>query len=318
MATQRLPKNDPNLLLAQRLGESLRSGADFSDLEDKLVDQLVGFKNDELSSYENTTPKSLSIWEGIEAKTSAKAKILPFYQRSIGYAWAAAAVLLIAAFVGFYWVSINPNPTLVAKTDSLITTFILEDGTQVTLRPYSELYELAFNETERSFSLIGEGYFNVTTDLDRPFSVQAGEGLVTVLGTRFNLSNWGNITQVFLEEGSIQFETSLEELVILEPGQKSTLQNGSVLYPEQAEADQFKDWISNTIVFNASFPNEVVAEIGQHFNVVLDISLLDAGTKLDGTLKLDTIEQTLEDLGLVLGGTFRKTSDSEYSFISID
>lgn len=319
MATeQQLPENDQDLQLARSIGQVLDSDSDFSELKDMLVDQLVEFKTRELSGYELQTPNSSSIWDAIESQTRPKAKVLPLYQRPIAYTWAAAAVLLIAAFIGFYWISLNPTPQLVAQSDSVIQKVTLEDGTEVTLRPYSELYELASSETVRSYSLNGEAFFDVTSDASRPFSVEAGNGLITVLGTRFNVSSWGSSTKVYLEEGSVRFENSEQNAVILEPGQRSELIGGIITNPENTSADEYTDWLSNTIVFNASNPEDVVAEIGQHFNISINLNQLDDASTLDGTLRLDSIAQTLEDLGLVLGGTFRETSANEYMFIVLD
>lgn len=319
MATQQqLPENDQDLLLARSIGQVLDSNSDFSALQDTFIDQLVEFKTRELSGYETNAPNSASIWDAIESQTKPKATILPLYQRPIAYTWAAAAVLLIAAFIGFYWISLDPTPQLVARADSTIQTVTLEDGTEVTLRPYTELYELTSNENERSYSLNGEAFFDVTSDASRPFSVEAGDGLITVLGTRFNVSSWGTSTQVYLEEGSVRFESAEQVAVILEPGQHSLLINGSITNPENTTADEYTDWLSNTIVFNASNPEDVVAEIGQHFNITINLNQLDDTSTLDGTLRLDSITQTLEDLGLVLGGTFREISANEYMFIALD
>lgn len=319
MATeQNLPKNDLDLLLAQSLGSVLDSSTSFSELKDSFIDQLVEFKNSEISNYENRSPNSSSIWEAIEVEIRQKARIIPFYKQPIAYTWAAAAVLLIAAFIGFYWISLNPTPQLIAQSDSAITTVVLEDGTEVTLRPYSELYELSFNEAERSYSLDGEAFFDVTSDANRPFSVQAGEGIVTVLGTRFNVSNWGMTTQIFLEEGSVKFSSPSKPSVILKPGQQAQLSNGEISSPREVNAEQYTDWISNTIVFDGSNPEDVVAEIGQHFNIFIDVSKLDDKSTLNGSLQLDSINQTLEDLSLVLGGTFRQISETEFTFIALD
>ncbi len=319
MATeQNLPENDLDLLLAQSIGEVLDSKADFTGLKDDLIDQLVDFKTRELTSYETNAPHSAFIWDAIESQTKRKAKVLPLYQRPITYTWAAAAVLLIAAFIGFYWISLNPTPELVAQSDSIIQTVTLGDGTEVTLRPYSELYELISNENERSYSLNGEAFFDVTSDLNRPFSVLAGDGLVTVLGTRFNVSSWGSSTQVYLEEGSVRFESSSQNAVILEPGQRSELALGTITNPENVPAEEYTDWLSDTIVFNASNPEDVVAEIGQHFNITININQLEDTSTLDGTLRLDSVAQTLEDLEFVLGGTFRQLSANEYTFIALD
>lgn len=321
MATQEnLPQNDQDLLLAQALGKVLNERSSFADMGDDLVNQLLEFKTGELSEISTPSSSTESIWLAIEAETTKKksANVLPFFQRTTTFAWASAAVLLIAAFIGFYWISTGAEPTLVAQADSTIEVVVLDDGTEVTLRPYSELYEVAFSETERTYTINGEGFFDVQSDPDRPFSVTAGEGVVTVLGTRFNLSSWGTKTQVYLDEGSVRFSASDIGYVVLKPGQTSILADGKITVPASTEADQYTDWISNVIIFKASTPEEVVAEISQHFNINISISDLEDRAGIDGTLQLSTPDQTLEDLGLVLNGTFRKVSQSEYTFISLE
>lgn len=311
-----IPENDLDLLLARSLGKSLDSLSDFTKLDNKLVDQLVEFKNIELSSYDIQSPDSSSIWAAIQKETQPKTNVIPLFQRPIAYTWAAAAVLIIAAFIGFYWVSVNTTPLLIAQSDSTISTVVLDDGTEVTLRPYSQLFEIAETDNERNYSLIGEAFFNVTSDPDRPFNVEAGEGTITVLGTKFNLSTWADKTTIYLEEGRVQF-SSEEFSVILEPGQASEIINGNISNPLSVEIDNYTDWLSNTIVFNSSLPADVVAEIGQHYNITIDITQLNDESALQGTLQLGSIGQTIEDLGLVLGGTFRKVSDNEFIFIAI-
>lgn len=314
-----LPDNDPDLILSQQVGEALSSGADFSSLNDPLIDLLAEFKDEELKTYSNYELDSANLWKSIDQKTKQPAKITPLFQRRIAYTWAAAAVFLIAAFVGFFWITSSPDTILVAQSEASILSISLEDGTEVTLRPYSQLFEVAVNDAERSYSINGEGYFDVQSDVNRPFSVQAGQGVVTVLGTRFNLSSWGNTTRVYLEEGSISFNTADGlDPVILEPGESSTIENGIVGSPEQAQVEEYTDWISNIIVFNSSLPDEVVAEIGQHFDITIDVTQLNYISRLTGSLRLDSVSQTLEDLGLVLGGTFRQAAENEYVFVAIN
>ncbi|RNC85649.1 MAG: hypothetical protein ED557_02435 [Balneola sp.] len=315
-----LPDDDPDLILSQQLGEVLNSGDSFTSLKNRLIDVLVEFKDKEQKTYQNYELDSTKLWKNIDLQTRKAAKITPLFQRRIAYTWAAAAVVLIAAFVGFFWITTStPDTALLAQSDSTITTISLEDGTEVTLRPYSQLFELAVNDDERTYSIIGEGYFDVTSDENRPFSVTAGQGVVTVLGTRFNLSSWGNSSKVYLEEGRISFNTiDGKEPLILEPGQSSMITDGIISYTDEALAEEFTDWISNTIVFNSSIPEEVVAEVGQHFNITIDVSPLDDISTVTGSLRLDSVSQTLEDLGLVLGGTFRQAADDKYVFVAIN
>ncbi|MGB0347739.1 MAG: FecR family protein [Balneolaceae bacterium] len=321
MATENnLPNNDPDLILAKTLGAAIDSGSSFSEINDPLLDMLLLYKENERSTTFISTSISDSIWTQIEAETKKQpAKITPLFARPSTFSWASAAVILIAAFIGIYWITLQPQLELVAESGPEIEVITLDDGTTVTLRPYSRLHRNSSLRNTRSYTLDGEAFFDVVTNPNEPFSVDGEQGTVTVLGTRFNLSTWGKKATVYLEEGKISFTSNLtgDELV-LSPGQSSQVQEGSIELLAQASAEQFTDWISNIIVFNGNSPEEVIYEINQHFGVTINIDQLQNRTGIDGSLQLESINQTLGDLGLVLGGTFRQLSENEFEFISME
>jgi ferric-dicitrate binding protein FerR (iron transport regulator) len=321
MATENnLPNNDPDLILAQKIGASIESGSLFSEINDSLIDQLLDYKESELNASSISASISDSIWNQIENETKKQpAKITPLFARPSTFAWASAAVILITAFIGFYWITLQPQVELVAQSGPDIEVIILDDGSEVTLRPNSSLSRIKSSENVRSYRLEGEAFFDVASYPTSPFSVDGNQGTVTVLGTRFNLSTWGEKSIVYLEEGSIAFTSNLTgEEVRLSSGQSSQVQEGEIELLSQANADQFIDWISNTIVFNGNSPDEVIYEINQHFGVTINIDQLLDRSGIDGSLQLESINQTLDDLGLVLGGTFRQISDNEFEFISME
>lgn len=323
MATENnLPSNDPDLILAQKLRVVIDSRSSFSDVSDSLIDQLIDYKESELYSIDLKSSISDSIWNQIDAKTNKKpAKITPLFARPSTFAWASAAVILIAAFIGFYWLTLQPQLELelVAESGSEIEIVTLVDGSEVTLRPNSRLHRVSSLEDARTYKLEGEAFFDVFTDPSAPFTVDGDQGTVTVLGTRFNLSTWGDKAIVYLEEGQVSFTSNLSgEELILSPGQSSKVQEGTIELLSQVSAEQFIDWISNTIVFNGNSPQEVIFELNQHYGVTINIDQLQNRIGIDGTLRLDSINQTLDDLGLVLGGTFRQISTYEFEFISME
>ena len=323
MATEnKLPTNDPDLILAQTMGVALELGSSFKEINDSLIDQLMVYKEREMSAITHSNIDRDLIWQHIETrttKTTGRRPILQIFTHSTTYAWASAAVLLIAAFIGFYWLDSKPHLTLVASSTTEILVITLDDGSLVTLRPHSELYRTNKETDERKYRLDGEAFFSVVTDPNNPFSVSGTEGTVTVLGTKFNLSTWGEKTAVYLEEGSISFSSMLNgEQIILSPGQSFEIQHGKIDLLTKARADQFTDWISNTIVFDNNTPNEVIQEIGHHFDVSIDIEQLNNHAGIDGTLQLHSISETLDDLGLVLGGSFQKISNNKFIFISME
>ena len=321
MATEKkLPTNDPDLILAQKIDAAITSGSSFSEIEDSLIEQLLDYKENELIQASVSPDTSSTIWDSIEKKTRKQpAKITPLFARPSTFAWASAAVILIAAFIGIYWITLQPQFELVAEAGPEIEIITLDDGSTITLRPNSKLLKKTNEENVRSYSLEGEAFFDVITDPNSPFSVDGSEGIITVLGTRFNFSTWGEKAVVYLEEGSVSFKSNItDEEIILIPGQSSQVIRGELELLSQIEAEQFIDWLSNTIVFNGNSPEEVIYEINQHFGVTINIDQLQNRTGIDGSLMLDSITQTLDDLGLVLGGTFKQISETEFEFISME
>ncbi len=320
MATdQQLPQNDPDLLLARQLGYSIDQGASFAELNNPLIDQLMAIKNKELASYTMPASVSENIWNQISNQTKQrKANVTPLFNRTSILAWASAAVVLIAAFIGFYWIQMQPQLELLAQSESTILQISLDDGSEVSLRPHSKLF-VDRSTTHRSYRIEGEGFFDVVSNPKAPFTVDATFGTVTVLGTRFNLSTWGGKAVVYLEEGRVSFSSNqTDEAVILQPGQASEISDRQLQVLAVSNAEEYTDWQSNSLVFNSSDPATVVSEINQHFGVMVNIDQLQDRSEITGTLILDSVTQTLDDLGLVLGGTFRSVNANEYEFILME
>lgn len=79
----------------------------------------------------------------------------------------------------------------------------LEDGSQVRLGPQSAM-RVRFDGSSRDVELrSGEAYFEVARDPRRPFSVEAGQADVTVLGTGFDVRRRKTSTEVGVRHGRV-------------------------------------------------------------------------------------------------------------------
>jgi len=85
---------------------------------------------------------------------------------------------------------------------------VLADGTKVWLNAGSQLdFPSSFDgSSTRTVKFSGEGYFEVSPDQRHPFIVQSPSQQIEVLGTRFNLSDYGGQASAVtsLLEGSVQ------------------------------------------------------------------------------------------------------------------
>ena len=143
----------------------------------------------------------------------------------IGVAAAAVALLVLGLHLKPSGDAVENTVYKMANVDNSSMHVNLPDGTDVWLRPGSEIrYDESFGEETRSVALKGEAYFDVKKDTEHPFYVNTEGFRVRVLGTAFNVKSVASQDpEVTLARGSVAMQTpSGENLLRLQPGQKAT------------------------------------------------------------------------------------------------
>ena len=120
----------------------------------------------------------------------------------------AAAVILISvlSYTGFRSMRYNS----VKAPASELKVVQLPDGSEVSLNAGSKIvYRKGFGITDRNLSLRGEAYFEVNKG-QIPFIIQAGEAMVRVTGTKFNVKAYTGRTEirVTVTEGTVKLYRS--------------------------------------------------------------------------------------------------------------
>jgi len=322
MTEQKLPDNDRDRLLARKVGDHILSGKPISVIDDPLVDDLVKYRKRVHRAAETGSEHKELLWKRISKQTLSDRDETPVRplrggKQASWRIWAAAASFLIIALAGALYFTMFTGPELVAESGQSLTTVTLADGSTVTLRPNSQLYRLEESKTSELYRLNGEGLFDVSRNPTRTFAVQSDKGKVSVLGTKFVVSTWGDITRVYLETGSVRVEKlDNDESVILKPGEFASITKNNVLTtPRKAEKVLFTDWLRNELVFRNQSPVEVFAEIEQHYDITIQVSRNISTRKISGSLVLDSLMQSLNDLELVIGGRFSNSGENNYRFI---
>lgn len=319
MNNNQLPHNDPDLVLAKEIGECRDNRVDLNTISDYLPDYLLAYKKDK-ETLENaiTVPQS-RMWSAIENEISANKKAVKIYPLNAArrrYLRIAAAITL-AALLSLFYLTREQTRVLVAEAGQTITEVNLDDGSNITLRPNSTLWKVSETDSKQEYRLEGEGYFNVASKPDRVFSVSASDGRVTVLGTRFVLSDWGNQTRVFLEEGSVQFEViETGEKADLDPGEKAIISsNKKLTMPEPAEQEIFTSWMDSRLQFSDRPARLIFDELEFHFQIQIQAPETIEQESLGGSVTLDQKDEALRDLGMVLGGSFETSDGTTYQFV---
>jgi len=179
----------------------------------------------------------------------------------------------------------------------------LEDGTIAWLNAGSSLqYPVRFANENRRVVLTGEGYFEVTKDPDRPFLVQCGNTVVTVLGTRFNVSAYPDDNQMVttLVEGSVRVRRGTEQ-VALRPDQAAIV-DGNAETPirvKRVNAEAATAWTTGLFMFDRDAIPDVMKRISRWYDADIVLQGNLEGRTLGGTVsRYESAEQLLKVLAL--------------------
>lgn len=331
-----LPDDDRDRQLARRLNTLLEEGKPVNSLQasDTLVASLLALKETQASEHAPSAETSSRMWAQVEAHVDAQPQLTPaqaperpplrrvqqarIYRLASARTWISMAASLII-LLGIAWLLLPDVPAeaqLVASSGTEIATYTAPDGSVITLRPHSDLYALDVSDTHMMYRLEGEGYFIVTSNPERTFSVDANNGRVSVLGTQFNVSTWGNTTTVYLEEGRVRFaDLRSDDTTELVPGQRATLtEDGALLTPTTESNDDYLDWMRGEMTFEQRPLRQILAELGHHYAITFAIDEALLTQTISGRLDLSDQTLSLDDLGNVLGGRFVEMADSTYRF----
>jgi len=309
-----IPKKDREM--ADRIGRWLSEGKSLSDFPDP----EIRFLKQELdhtivSETSEPAPGKDRVWQQISQQTSPGATVTPLFSTPVKRALAIAASILLATLLSLFVYTQMGQPRLLAESGDTLMELTLDDGSNATLRPNSSLYLVSLDEDEHLYKMDGEIFFEVTANPERTFSVEAGDGVAHVLGTSFNIRTWSGQTELFLESGSVRFELSDgSDFVTLSPGKRSTITGSSISEPEDVSTDLITSWKRNELVFRDRPAGSIFSELEHHFDIEIMAPDIITRERLGGTISLDDRNESLRDLGLVLGGEFVEQDNETYRF----
>lgn len=149
---------------------------------------------------------------------------------------------------------------------------MLPDGTKVWLNAESSLkYPSVFNGAERKVELVGEGYFEVTPNANKPFRVVNKNQLVEVLGTAFNINSYDAATVTTLIHGSVRVKNENTHPVILKPNQQAVLANKDFTV-KNVEASDFTAWKDGLLMMNKATLDDIAKQIERWYDVEVVLS----------------------------------------------
>jgi ferric-dicitrate binding protein FerR (iron transport regulator) len=175
-----------------------------------------------------------------------------------------AAAVFVVLSVAFYWqltpakpgsAAMEPAPHQVATKPAYRTHLELLDGTKVWLNANSRLtYGNDFNRKERVVYLIGEAFFEVKSNAQKPFVINTSKLQVHVTGTSLNVRAYPeeDRTEASLIEGSmeVRLQDLPEKVYVLEPAQKLVINH----YLQELEKNDVEPKKTRSLVLLTTTP----------------------------------------------------------------
>lgn len=169
-------------------------------------------------------------------------------------------------------------------------TFLLPDHSEVVLNSGSEVNYKKWNwNTNRELKLNGEAYFAVTKG--KKFKVKTKLGIVTVLGTHFNVKTKKNQFNVTCFEGRVKVNYQKAQL-ILTSGQSVTFENGKQTNTTTQITKPI--WIDNQMSFQQEKLTAIITEIEKQYNVTIIIKTKNTENVFSGKIPTNNLDTALQ------------------------
>ena len=194
----------------------------------------------------------------------------------------------------------------------------LPDGSKIILDSGSKL---KFNKNfvqKREVFLYGEAYFEVVHNPLKPFVIHAKQGLITVIGTKFDISAWpeNNEVKVIVVDGKVSFKNesyTKSNPVVIEKGKMSLISDNN---PQPSPAIKvntanYLAWMKRNLILDNTPLYEVLNRLSRWYNLQFQLpSSVYKNVTITGTFKNQSLDQILKTIGLMTELNFRKEGNT--------
>ena len=184
---------------------------------------------------------------------------------------------------------------------------ILPDGTKVKLNAGSKLITPdRFKTGRREVTLIGEAFFEVAENPEKPFIIHIADLNVVVLGTSFNIDAYTlnkDHTSIAVATGKVRVSASNDssEAIELIPGQMLThVRKTGVMKVQNFDWDKELAWKDNVLVFKNDNIDTIISELKRWYGVEVRLDKAIAKDKyFTGKYDNPTLVAVLKGLSFV-------------------
>jgi ferric-dicitrate binding protein FerR (iron transport regulator) len=215
-----------------------------------------------------------------------------------------AAVVAICFSVYYYTTTLDSTfKTEIAQQ----TTIDLPDTSEVILNANSNL---VFNknswDNKREVKLKGEAFFKVAKG--EKFDVVTDKGIVSVLGTQFNVKHRDNYFEVKCYEGLVGVKTN-DNYTELTPGNGLKIIDGK-LFANEKEITTQPNWLRGESNFVNTPFNHVITELENYYDIKIVVDKADADRLYTGGFTHKNLELALKSVTIPLNLSYSKSGTS--------
>lgn len=200
----------------------------------------------------------------------------------------------------------------------------LSDGTRVVLGPETRVrIEYSTDESRRSVQLLGEAYFDVAPDPERPFEVRAGSTLTRVLGTEFDVRAYptDSAVNVVVAEGRVAFRGASDPdsaAVHLEAGDLGALVTGGTVSVRRVDPDAYLGWQNGRLAFEDAPLSQVAVQIERWYGIPVRIGdPALSNRRLTASFRDQSLDEVIANIAAALELEYTKVGQS-YTFLPKD
>ncbi|MGQ8334934.1 FecR family protein [Sunxiuqinia sp. A32] len=213
--------------------------------------------------------------------------------------------LAIGTLVSYFAQSGLLNPEIAYATLTVprgqMAQLELPDGTEVWLNSETTFkYPTAFNDDTRDVELVGEAYFNVHTNPDKPFNISTNKSVVQVTGTSLNVRAYNGENEITtLVEGKVRLLNKNKKLLLyLKPSQSAVFDQHNELDVYNIDTKYLTMWKEGKLFVDNISLLDLSHMLERWYNVKINIVDEELKTRnISGTvLKYKPVDQILEIL----------------------
>lgn len=254
-------------------------------------------------SHQEKDAQFKSLQRRIAVYEETKTKVVPLNLMRIAATLTGILLLSVLINIFLFRGAVVQHKTGFAETKEIR----LPDGSLVSLNSNSQITHASdwSEDKDREVFLEGEAFFEVThTKNNQRFLVETSSSVsVEVLGTRFNVNNRHEKTEVVLRSGKVKLNINDSEHIDMNPGERLSYSEKTREVKKVAvDPEIYTAWKNKQLIFNESSLAEIASVLEDNYGY--QVRFQDPGLKqlqFTGTVPTDKLEVLLSMLSKAFG-----------------